>query len=193
MSVELTPAHPLPFNTVFYATVATIIPVLFLAIAVQGRLYEELLGATIRTLDWPTTAKGHRQILGRIFGSWIAGAVLLLFLAGILVSGVVGEIQAILALEWSHPVGNPDAAAQEVILLTVATGIGPVLLVEKHFRPLYRHDWDRFRHLKNRSSSADMAQVNGGAATDQDAASPGESADIATVNPEPPSLPPSSS
>src|SRR5262249_44735457 len=32
-----------PFNATFYATVATVIPVLFLALAVQGRLYEDLL------------------------------------------------------------------------------------------------------------------------------------------------------
>ena len=34
---------PPPFNGLFYATAATISPVLFLAIAVQGRGYESLL------------------------------------------------------------------------------------------------------------------------------------------------------
>jgi len=33
------------FNGLFYATAATIIPVLFLAIALQGRMYEDLLKA----------------------------------------------------------------------------------------------------------------------------------------------------
>jgi hypothetical protein len=32
-----------PFNGLFYATAATIIPVLFLAIAVQSRGYQDLL------------------------------------------------------------------------------------------------------------------------------------------------------
>jgi hypothetical protein len=44
------PAPP-PFNATFYATAATIIPVLFLAIAVQGRAYDNLLktlGALLR-------------------------------------------------------------------------------------------------------------------------------------------------
>jgi hypothetical protein len=36
---QMTPA----FNGLFYATVATIVPVLFLALAVQGRFFEELL------------------------------------------------------------------------------------------------------------------------------------------------------
>jgi hypothetical protein len=34
-----------PFNANFYITAATVIPVLFLAIAVQGRTYENLLKA----------------------------------------------------------------------------------------------------------------------------------------------------
>jgi hypothetical protein len=38
------PAAP-AFNGLFYATAATIIPVLFLAIAVQGRGYENLMKA----------------------------------------------------------------------------------------------------------------------------------------------------
>jgi hypothetical protein len=34
-----------PFNTAFYATAATVIPVLFLAIAVQGRALETVTNA----------------------------------------------------------------------------------------------------------------------------------------------------
>lgn len=67
---------------------------------------------------------------------------------------------------------SPAAAAQGVILLTVVAGIGPTLLIERHFRPLYRRDWDRLRHLKNRAASGDAAQVNGGAAADQGAPYP---------------------
>ncbi len=40
-------APPSAFNGLFYATVATIIPVLFLAIAVQGQFLEELLALYI--------------------------------------------------------------------------------------------------------------------------------------------------
>lgn len=39
-------ASPPAFNSAFYATAATVIPVLFLAIAVQGRSYENLLKAS---------------------------------------------------------------------------------------------------------------------------------------------------
>lgn len=182
--ILLTAAHPVPFNTAFYATIATVIPVLFLAIAVQGRLYEDLIKAAIRARDWPKSAKHFQQLIGRFFGSWIANVVLYALLAGILVSGVGGEIQALLALDWSRPVGDPAAAAQGVILLTVVAGIGPVLLIEKHFRPLVRDDWNRLRRIRSRAASDNMAQVNGCTATDQDASIPEKSADSAAADPE---------
>lgn len=47
-------AAALAFNTAFYATAATIIPVLFLAIAVQGRAFQEMLKA--RRLSHPPAA-----------------------------------------------------------------------------------------------------------------------------------------
>ena len=44
------------FNGLFYATVAAIIPVLFLAIAVQGPALRELLGASRKPRSKPWTA-----------------------------------------------------------------------------------------------------------------------------------------
>ncbi len=40
-------SNPAPFNTNFYVVAATVIPVLFLAIAVQGRLQADMLQAAI--------------------------------------------------------------------------------------------------------------------------------------------------
>ena len=37
--------HAAAFNTAFYSVAATVIPVLFLAIAVQGQLYQAVLKA----------------------------------------------------------------------------------------------------------------------------------------------------
>jgi hypothetical protein len=119
-------------------------------------------------------------------GSWFASVVLLALIAGILVSGVAGEIQAILALDWGRPVGDPAVAVQGVILLTVVAGIGPVLLIEKYFRPWVRDDWNRLRRLRNRAAPDDMAQVNGCAATDQDASITEKSAHSARADPEVP-------
>jgi hypothetical protein len=178
MSVALAPAqHALPFNAVFYATIATIIPVLFLAIAVQGRLYEDLIKAGVSALEWPRSAKQRRQALGRIFGAWIASCVLFFLIVAILVSGIGGEIQAILALDWRRPVGNPSAAAQGVILLTVVAGIGPALLIERHFRPLYRRDWNSLRGLMHRASSGDTAQADESVAGDHNSSAPDKLAD----------------
>jgi hypothetical protein len=56
MSSLATLAHDAPapsaFNSAFYATVATVIPVLFLAIALQGNTHQDLLlayAARVRT------------------------------------------------------------------------------------------------------------------------------------------------
>src|ERR1022692_102080 len=62
MSIALASAqHAPPFNAVFYATIATIIPIFFLAIAVQGRLYEDLVKTSISVLEWPRKARNFRQ------------------------------------------------------------------------------------------------------------------------------------
>jgi hypothetical protein len=185
MSLALAAArHALPFNTVFYATIATVIPVLFLAIAVQGRLYEDLIKAGVSALEWPRSMKHRRWVLGRLLSSAIAAIVLLSLIAAILVSGIGGEIQAILALDWLRPVGNPSAAAEGVILLTVVAGIGPALLIERHFRPLYRRDWDWLRGLKNRPAAGDTAQADESVAADQNSSAPARLADSAASNPE---------
>jgi hypothetical protein len=45
------PAAP-AFNSTFYATIATVIPVLFLALAIQGRIYEGLVKAMVTSARW---------------------------------------------------------------------------------------------------------------------------------------------
>jgi hypothetical protein len=63
------------FNGLFYATAATIIPVLFLAIAVQGPLYGDLLkasGATLRRFREHKAGASPRRLVMRL---WI-GSVL---------------------------------------------------------------------------------------------------------------------
>jgi hypothetical protein len=56
-----------PFNGLFYATVATLIPVLFLAIAVQGRGYRKMLKAIVGTA-------GRHRLRGGGMGCVAAGA-----------------------------------------------------------------------------------------------------------------------
>jgi len=47
-SIALARAAAPPFNGLFYATMATVIPVLFVAAAVQGRTYQEMLKESSR-------------------------------------------------------------------------------------------------------------------------------------------------
>jgi hypothetical protein len=183
MRIALDASHGLPFNTAFYATIATIIPVLFLAIAVQGRLYEEIIKAGVRAVEWPKTAKSWQQAFGRFLAGWIGSSILFLLSAAILVSGVGGEIQAILALEWERPVGDSAAAAQGIILLTIVAGIGPILLIEKNFRPLYRRDWKILRRHMKWTHSDNKVQAQEDVAADPDATPSAEPTSSAPAEP----------
>ena len=116
------PARP-AFNGLFYATVATIIPVLFLAIAVQGRAYEGLMRAigAIAVRAGRTGRPGRRQ-----FAAYMITMALLPIPALILIYGAAGEIVAILALldQWTGqvPQGFVGSAA---VFLTLTTAAGP--------------------------------------------------------------------
>jgi hypothetical protein len=113
-----------PFNGLFYATTATIIPVLFLAIAVQGRGYENLINS-IDVVDPLTDDSGPwYTVLGRM------AAYLALFMAagGILIYGVLSEIAAIYALyQQQAESGTGQLVLTGVIFLIIATAAGPAL------------------------------------------------------------------
>jgi hypothetical protein len=93
-----TPAPP-PFNGLFYATVGTIIPVLYLALAVQGTTCADLLktaarafGTSLQRLHGPGPAAGiYRPYIGSVFAASTALLIPAL--------GVLGETQALIALD----------------------------------------------------------------------------------------------
>lgn len=112
-----------PFNNTFYATVATIIPVLFLAIAVQGRAYDRILG------NWHDITGLVSQI-ARFLVIRAPGAVLvisaliaagsgLLLLVGfaIIAAGGYGELLAVYALYQGH---DQPTTRQVVLLATIS-------------------------------------------------------------------------
>jgi hypothetical protein len=123
------PAAP-AFNGLYYATAATIIPVLFLAIAVQGPLYGDLLkafDAALRRLREHRAGSSPRRLVLRL---WV-GSVL---------ATVGGEIEALLSLSVQRPYGDPHAAIAAAVLLTVAAAIGPALAFARLMVTLYpRH------------------------------------------------------
>jgi hypothetical protein len=119
-----------PFNGLFYATVATIIPVLFLAIAVQGRAYDNLLQTLI------TAANDSRR--DKNPGAWkltaSVGAATALVSAAvlILICGAAGELVATLALARQHAGGvEADFAVSAVLFLTAATAAGPAVALSR--------------------------------------------------------------
>jgi hypothetical protein len=128
------------FNGLFYATAATIIPVLFLAIAVQGPLYGDLLkafDAALRRLREHRAGSSPRRLVLRL---WVGSVLASGAAVAILIVTVGGEIEALLSLSVQRPYGDPHAAIAAAVLLTVAAAIGPALAFARLMVTLYpRH------------------------------------------------------
>src|ERR1700689_1254898 len=125
------------FNGLFYATAATIIPVLFLAIAVQGPLYGDLLkasGTTLRRFREHKAGSSPRRLglhlwVGSVLASGAAVAILIVT--------VGGEIEALLSLNAQRAYGDPHAAIAPAVLLTAAAAIAPALAFSRLMVTLY--------------------------------------------------------
>jgi hypothetical protein len=131
-------APPAPaFNGLFYATAATIIPVLFLAIAVQGSLYGDLLQASAAALrrfrEHKAGASPRRLVLRLWIGSVLASGAAV----AILIVTVGGEIEALVSLKMERAYGDPQAAIAAAVLLTAAAAVGPALAFARLMVTLY--------------------------------------------------------
>jgi hypothetical protein len=124
MSVTaLTHAAPAPaFNGLFYTTAATIIPVLFLALAVQGNAYANLLKAFSDVSAHP----GHTWPWYRKSAAIIASGVLLPTAYLIVVFGAYSEVVAVYALyqQQADPVAESGVLIGTVFMV-IATVAGP--------------------------------------------------------------------
>jgi hypothetical protein len=120
LAAHTTPAAP-PFNATFYATAATIIPVFFLAIAVQGNMYKNMITAARAKIS-ATNSPRFRTTLAALGTVWL----LLIGTQLILAAGVLGEALAVNALAYSAS-GHltPNLVRLSILLLTVAVAIGP--------------------------------------------------------------------
>lgn len=157
MILALAHGRPAPqFNGLFYATAATVIPVLFLAIAVQGRVYEDLL----KLIDSRTRrARGKKTTMleGAPVG-WLAGAA-----TAIPLLAAAGEILAVLSL--AHAGALPGAGAisgTAVIIMTIAAATGPAVALSRSWAGIAQV----VRGVSGSAPSADPA------ATDDHAAAP---------------------
>ena len=116
------------FNSPFYTTAALLIPVLFLAIAVQGPMYDDLLKAYLnaarRLRHDPGTwrQKGAANMI--IVGTGLLAAVILFF-------GILGEIQALIILYQQSATGLPPLVPLAAIGLTILVGAGPAIALRK--------------------------------------------------------------
>jgi hypothetical protein len=133
MTLALALAHAgkqQPFNGLFYATAATLIPVLFLALAVQGNTFERLLDVALRG-----SQSIHPGMPAR--SAQIAGARSLLALAaayGVLAYSVIGEISAAVALcDRRGGSGTSSTVLVSVITLTIAVAAGPALRLRRTY------------------------------------------------------------
>jgi len=125
------------FNGLFYATAATIIPVLFLAIAVQGPLYGDLLkafDAALRRFREHKAGSSPRRLILRL---WIGSVLASSAAVAILIVTVGGEIEALVSLNVQRAYGDPHAAIAAAILLTAAAAIGPALAFARLMVTLY--------------------------------------------------------
>ena len=128
-----------PASLAFYATVATVIPVLFLAIAVQGPAYQNMLRASVTAVRSQPGARRPRRVLGHI-ASWLLLATAYV----ILLSAVFGEIEALLPMYvGTEAAGTRVGALLPTLLLLLATVTGPTVALAKAFRvvlePATRH------------------------------------------------------
>ena len=124
---------PPAFNGLFYATAATIIPVLFLALAVQGRLYEDLLKASAEA--WWRFRRQARQgndlpALAAFLGSFAAADAALITV----LYGIGGEIQALVDLDRQRASATAWSPLAAAVILTAALGVAPAVAFARWIR-----------------------------------------------------------
>lgn len=146
------------FNADFYTVAATVIPVLFLALAVQGSVYGDLLKTFARGMremfsandQAQTPARTLRVVVRRAVPGFVT-VIPMMLATLIILFGIFGEILALLALYSRRPLRGirilptilpavpPDLPVLlAVITLTVIAGAVPALALCKSWIAVYR-------------------------------------------------------
>jgi hypothetical protein len=141
-----------PFNSNLYFAAATVIPVLFLAIAVQGRTYETMVNNSIRAAAAARIAKLSRPWRKRILTE-IRSLAYGVGPGLILVYGAVGEVTAILILQNQADVGPSQGIVTfAVVVLTIVAAARPAQILAKSLLTIRRQqtpsDIWRARHSR---------------------------------------------
>ena len=175
-SIALARAAAPPFNGLFYATMATVIPVLFVAAAVQGRTYQEMLKESSRRYavsiwqgnDPITLRKAVRS--GSLTRSqalrewvdlrdWLSLAIASLYVGLALVTVVlatIGEVLSLLALYDQRAGGSGPTILASGVLLTCMTAAGPAAAIARTALELVREEF-RFHKGARPESSGELA------------------------------------
>ena len=130
------PAAPV-FNGLFFATAATVIPVLFLALAVQGHVVEDLIKpATEAIRNYWAPPESRKPIPEGIRGAWV-GSISLLLAQIVIFAGGGGEILSFIALylQKTNDIITVYVLAG-VIALIVAASVGPTLALMRSTREM---------------------------------------------------------
>jgi hypothetical protein len=115
-----------PFNGLFYATCATIIPVLFLAIAVQGSTYDDFLKSMARAFKRSDDLRAGPWL--PFLTRWIIALIMVAAAITVLISACVGEVRALLALyHQSANHGTTREVLTETLIVSAAAIAGPAL------------------------------------------------------------------
>jgi hypothetical protein len=124
MAFALTEAAKDPaFNDAFYSVAATIIPVLFLALAVQGPFVGELVLLADRWSARPSRPSRATAGTYAASGPWRTAAYVVIF-------STIGEILAIITLYQQHATVIGDGIIlAAVILLVILTVLKPAATV----------------------------------------------------------------
>ena len=129
------------YNVTFYTVAVSVIPVLYLGIAVQGDLYANLMNMGWRALvnfashwtpernDAPKSAKTERPLRFAIVPTLVG-----IIAAGILFFGIIAEIFGLLSLYWQRVVGFPWLPLLATAFLLIVTAGGPIAVLLKPAR-----------------------------------------------------------
>lgn len=110
------------FQSDFYVTCATIIPVFFLAVAVQGTSYQDLLDTLIGVVSKvPVDAPPLR-----VFWSYVLSTLTNLLGFLVVIVGVAGEVMALYSLYLGREEGLRGVVLAATLILLIAVAAGPV-------------------------------------------------------------------
>ena len=160
------------FNYTFYATVATIIPVFFIAIAIEKTIYQGLVDTMARVYDQSRAAIDAGDFSRRQMKNMMMGTALQIITTVILFAGIVGETISIFALyQQQISPGSRTAVLVTVFISAAAVAMGPLARWGTAFLRMFGGDMLRYlkvlrlkvlrevpKHLRTEDQSVDDGQ-----------------------------------